>query len=623
VRSALGATSRTGVAIRRAPGALFAARTGPSDRVKADCAAETTEAGLFAALARLDNLRELTSACGGARAPRGGSHARTLSDLFHGEGDAGVARCVGPFAFASWDVAARRLTLGRDCMGDIPLFLHRTKDAAAFSTSLRVLLALPGTPRELDEEMLAQFLALNHAFPRRTLYKGIERIPGRTLASIDSGGAHRRVYWSPSPDAAAGCRTLADYVERGRALFDQAVEAVTGDCGDVAIATSGGLDSSAVAASVAQLGRADRITCYTLVPPSGFDVDVGPYRYADERDKVAALARMHPALDVRLVAPEKSHAVVEHDARYFARTHLPTLGPTVLGWTSFLTDEVERGGHPLLLGGGMGNWGLSWGGDLSLPALLATGDLSGFAREFVALARETERSWPQTLASDLVWPIAPRWARRLGHRLRGRGPVDVTRYSAVSPDYVAQHGLDRGWAEQGFDPWFQVKGWDAAAFRAHYLFDRRPPHVDAPPWLDDGCSFDQRNPHTDRRVLEFALAVPERFYRRGGVARSFARALFADRLPVEILQERRRGAGGGDWFANLTARRAAIAADIERLDGSPMARRLIDLPRLRRLVADWPADAAAAQARLEDYRLALTRAVHVGAFIRWVEGGNG
>ncbi len=104
--------------------------------------------------------------------------------------------------------------------------------------------------------------------------------------------------------------------------------------------------------------------------------------------------------------------------------------------------------------------------------------------------------------------------------------------------------------------------------------------------------------------------------------RSFARAVFADRLPREILTEQRRGAGGGAWFRRLTARRSAIAAEIERLENSATARRLIDLPRLKRLLDQWPADEHAAQLREFDYMLALTRGIHVGRFIRWVEGGN-
>ena len=129
-----------------------------------------------------------------------------------------------------------------------------------------------------------------------------------------------------------------------------------------------------------------------------------------------------------------------------------------------------------------------------------------------------------------------------------------------------------------------------------------------------------RDPHADRRLLEFALAVPEPLYRRDGVPRSFARRVLADRLPREIIGERRRGANNTAWFRSLDAARAA--RDIEHLEASPLVRRLIDLPRLKRLVAQWPKDEQAAELRRAEFRLVLGRGVHIGRFVRWVEGGN-
>jgi asparagine synthase (glutamine-hydrolysing) len=70
------------------------------------------------------------------------------------------------------------------------------------------------------------------------------------------------------------------------------------------------------------------------------------------------------------------------------------------------------------------------------------------------------------------------------------------------------------------------------------------------------------------------------------------------------------------------ARKPIIVEAAERLEASPLASRLIDLPRLKRLIAEWPSDAVAAEARVKEYRYGLDRAVHVGQFIRWVEGGN-
>jgi asparagine synthase (glutamine-hydrolysing) len=182
--------------------------------------------------------------------------------------------------------------------------------------------------------------------------------------------------------------------------------------------------------------------------------------------------------------------------------------------------------------------------------------------------------------------------------------------------------LARQWRAERFDPWFGPRDWNAARWRADRLFDHNQFSRDIRGMAGEIFGHEVRDPHADRRLLEFALAVPEPMFRRDGIPRSFARRVLADRLPREIIDERRRGANNPTWFRSLDARRGIIAGDIERLEASPLARRLIDLPRLQRLMAQWPKDEQAAEARLGEYRLALARGVHVGRFVRWVEGGN-
>jgi asparagine synthase (glutamine-hydrolysing) len=53
-----------------------------------------------------------------------------------------------------------------------------------------------------------------------------------------------------------------------------------------------------------------------------------------------------------------------------------------------------------------------------------------------------------------------------------------------------------------------------------------------------------------------------------------------------------------------------------------MARDCLDLPRLRRLVENWPQDGWQSQNTAAAYRYALLRSVATGRFIRYVEGGN-
>jgi asparagine synthase (glutamine-hydrolysing) len=613
--------------VRRARQALFVQRVSSASapRDTPQTASTDGRAVLFAALARLDNRDELGAALGLMPAEIGAAPDPVLlRAAVERWGDAGVARCLGAFAFAMWEGEAGRLTLGRDCLGRAPLFFYRAHEWVGFATGIGMLLALPGVPRQVDELALANFLAVNLGHePRHTFYRGIERVPSRSLVTIDRDAVRERKYWAPDLEAPPPYAREEDYVARARELFDQAVAATLRDTPDVAIAASGGLDSSAIAATAARLRGGASLTCLTLVPPDDMPrFDVGPYKYWDERDKMAALARLHPGLEVRFIAPASAHPLEDDDTRFFARAETPLLGPASQGGWAHLCDAAAEAGHRRLLIGASGNFGLSWAGRFALPTLLRGGQWATFAREWRANARESGRSLARTLAGDVVVPTAPGWLRRLAHRLRGHDPDSVAHYSALNPALIVELDLPRQWREKGFDPWFGPRDANGARHRAYRLFDHNQPGRDALARSAEIDGVELRDPHADRRLLEFLLAVPEPMFGRDGIPRWFARQVLADRLPREILDERRYGVQAVTWFRSLDRRRERIAADVERLEASPLASRLIDLPRLKRLLAEWPKDAQAAERRAPEYRLALARGVHVGRFVRWVEGAN-
>jgi asparagine synthase (glutamine-hydrolysing) len=298
------------------------------------------------------------------------------------------------------------------------------------------------------------------------------------------------------------------------------------------------------------------------------------------------------------------------------------MGSVAHSWYAHLSDAVAAAGHRVLLVGNYGNFGLTWRGNFALLALLREPSWIEFARELRAAARHSKRSIARTFVGDVLVPGSPAPLRRFLHRLRGRDADSVAHYSALNPAFVVEHDLARQWRRQGFDPWFGGEGWNPRRYRASRMFDQNQTVRDLGGMAEDINGFEVRDPHRDRRLLEFVLAVPEPLFRRNGVARSFARRVFADRLPPEILNEHRRGAQVPDWFRRLSVRRQDIAAEIERLEASPLAARLIDMARLKRLMVQWPKDEVVAEQRLADYKFALTRGVHVGQFVRWVEGGN-
>ncbi len=373
--SRAGSNGKGQIRALRAEGALVVHRqadSGPPPGYKPS--AMTDGRFLFAAEARLDNRAELGGLLSLSAPELAETSDTTLTlNSYRRWGDKGVAWCLGAFAFAAWDAGERRLTLGRDCLGARSMFFHHGDGFVAFASEIGALLALPFVPREIDERMAANFLVLNLTNARDTFYRGIERVPSRTLVTITPQGTSHRHYWTPDFNAPPPYKRDEDYVERARELLDQAVASATSDTPRVAISTSGGLDSSAIAATVARLGRAESIRCFTIVPPEGMQLNIAPHRYLDEREKVTALARMHPALDVEFCVEGGLHAFEEDPARFFIRTSQPIANPSVLGPFNLVAERAAANGHPALLNGSGGNFGLTWTGQFSFWRCCAKG----------------------------------------------------------------------------------------------------------------------------------------------------------------------------------------------------------------------------------------------------------
>ena len=357
------------------------------------------------------------------------------------------------------------------------------------------------------------------------------------------------------------------------------------------------------------------------MPPQGASPQVGESWYPSERGKVEALIEMHSALNVSYAVPPSVHPLEENSTRYFLRYGMPARNVANLGWFHGIEDTIDPATRALLVGI-RGNFGLTWNGMFSLVELLRAGRLPEFARELGATARCSGKGMIQILSSEVIVRMMPDSAYRTYLRARGRDPDDVSRSTLLNPEFCADSKLAAEWNEQGYDPYFAARGTSGAEFRARHLFDHNQMARDVIFLNADADGRDIRDPHADRRLLEFCLSVPEPMFRKNGVPRSFARRVLADRLPQEILKERRRGAQSPAWFHSLNARREDIAREINSFETSKLASRLLDLPRLKRLMDQWPKNEIAAEARKKEYKFALARGVHVGKFIRWVEGGN-
>jgi asparagine synthase (glutamine-hydrolysing) len=135
--------------------------------------------------------------------------------------------------------------------------------------------------------------------------------------------------------------------------------------------------------------------------------------------------------------------------------------------------------------------------------------------------------------------------------------------------------------------------------------------------------IDYRDPTADIRLLEFCFGVPMEQFLHDGMPRALAHRALADRLPKQVLEERRAGLTMADWHEDLTAAHDGIVEELNRLEACPAAATTLDLPRLRQLTENWPSGGWERSDVLVHYRYALLRGIAVGHFLRRATASNG
>jgi asparagine synthase (glutamine-hydrolysing) len=589
----------------------------PEDRRRQTVASGAGGAALLVADARLDNREELCDALG-IPAPEG----RALADpalilrALERWDEAAVERLQGDFAFAFWDSRRQRLLLARDFMGQRPLHYARRDGFFAFASMPKGLHALAEIPAAPDLEAVAGFLALLPEDGSETFFRGIEKVRTGEMVTVTRDGLSATRWWRPSLEPLRLNRA-DDYAEALREHLDRAVAARLRGAGSaVAAHLSGGLDSSAVAATVARLTAPDggRVTAFTSVPREGYDSRDVRNAFADEGPYAAEVAAMYPNMD-HVIVPNGGSPFADLD-RYFFVYERPVLNLCNSVWMHRIMEVARDRGLSVLLSGARGNMSFSYDGMPLLTQLLSSGRLARLARESWALVRNGTRVG--TVAAQTLGPFLPVPLWQAISRLRGKGRK-LTDYTAINPDAVQALRIAERAAERRLDLSYRPRR-DPIETRLWVL-----QRIDTGNYNKGhlaGWGIDVRDPTADRRLVEFCLTVPADQYLRRGVRRALARTAFADRLPASIVNQPLKGYQAADWHEGLTAARDELDSELGRIAACGEAGATVDHAKMRALAEAMPSAGWHRPETTQKYRLGLLRGVSAGHFLRKAAGSN-
>jgi asparagine synthase (glutamine-hydrolysing) len=199
-------------------------------------------------------------------------------------------------------------------------------------------------------------------------------------------------------------------------------------------------------------------------------------------------------------------------------------------------------------------------------------------------------------------------------RLRGRAAPRAA--NPVRPAFAATQRLSAEAAWRALDRGARVPA-DGRRQRLSYAMNRAAHHL--PAWRAQ-FGVDVRDPTGDQRLVEFCLALPPDQFQRNGQARWLIRRAMAGRLPPEVLNSRQRGLQSSDWLYRLRSRREELTQTLRRIQQDELAARMLDVPRLERLLETWAEPAAGDRGAVEEYHL-LQEALVAGRFIEWARAG--
>jgi len=168
-----------------------------------------------------------------------------------------VQRLHGMFAFAVWEMAAKRLFLARDRMGIKPLYWAADAKRLRFASNTQALLGGGGVDTRLDPVALHHQFTLHGVVPApHTILKGVRKLPPAHWRLIEADGQIKEQrYWrfpATRPEQPLSDREWLD------AIHDSLRSAVKkrNQIADVPVGVllSGGLDSSLLVGLLAEAG---------------------------------------------------------------------------------------------------------------------------------------------------------------------------------------------------------------------------------------------------------------------------------------------------------------------------------------------------------------------------------
>ena len=512
------------------------------------------------------------------------------------------------------------LRLSRSPWSSPPLHFANDGHRAIVASVPRVLLAA-GVPNALDPVKLADSLVANFNDEERGWYRDTFRVPQGSIVYLEPGRQRTERWYDPHDAPSVRLRRDEDYVEAARSLLARATRNALRGTVKPAIALSGGLDSALAADEILrQLPPGRRLRSYTFRPDSAWDGRLNADQMGDEKPFVDAFAAMHPGLDAGFTRNEGGGFDHRQTELFAAMGIAPSYMPNYYVYHG-VWQAARDAGCDWLFDATLGNQTLSNDGRWSYVEQLLR---LRWRQLGLTLARRRGDPRPlwRKFASLSLLPLVPEPLRDPIRRLRH---PDLRSLSAlttmIAPSYAAALSVVERARQQGAwrDSTYPRNRREALAID-YQMADLESSDIHQ--GFEQVYGLRRRDVMAYRPLIEFCLGLPTEQYVRDGEERWLAKRLAVGRIPESQRLNPRYGRHDVDWHVRLGRRRTELLAEIERLSQGSEVGHLLDYPKMRELLENWPENTPLERESWMPREIAIPRALTTARFIHFVSGRN-
>ncbi len=523
---------------------------------------------------------------------------------------------VGDFAYVIWDERAHSIFAARDFSGGRTLYYRHNHQNFSFCTTIEPLLTQPDVTRQLNEKWLAEYLAITTVIDTidssMTPYQDIKQIPPAHFISITRDSVKIKRYCNLYASKPLKLNSNEEYVEAFQEVFSKAVKSRLRTIHKVGAQLSGGLDSGAVVSFAAKqlqlLGK--ELQTFSYIPTTDF-IDYTPkYLMPNERPFIESTVNYVGNVKAHYLDFEGKSPYTELDD-FLETMEMPYKFFENSFWIKGMFENAQKENVGVLLNGGRGNLGVSWGSAIEYYAILLK------KMKWFRLIKELNY-YSQNIGGARL--------RRLPIIVREAFPM-IDRLFPLTTQYKSPKIINQEFANRTrvFDKLRKFGMDETGWYSTDNIFKQRKNHFeDVFHWNATNTvstkfslrySLWKRDPTNDIRVIRFCLSLPEDQYVQNGMDRALIRRATQSYLPDKIrLNQHIRGVQGADWVHRMKPNWGLYIKDIQQLKKDNLIFEFIDAKVLNVAISKAENGPRVENATDPDYRI-LMRSLIVYKFI--------